>query len=98
MLLDFALFVFLLFWWGKRKFAWENTFLSFALYAAIRFFVEFFRLNTPDMMYGSLTLAQWASIVIFVVFMAAVLIKRARITDGKVLEPVRVEHESGAGY
>lgn len=96
MILDLALLGFLLFWWGKRKFAGENTLLSFGLYGAVRFFVEFFRYNSPDMMWGALSLAQWAGLAMFIVLLGIVLYKRSKVPKGKVLEPVRVENVNGS--
>lgn len=81
MVMVFALFAFLVYWWDRRRFAGENTLLVFALYSVVRFIVEFFRFNTPDMMKGGLSMAQWISIAGFVVFMGAVIIKRRMISE-----------------
>jgi phosphatidylglycerol:prolipoprotein diacylglycerol transferase len=78
MTLDFAIFAFLVYWWDRRKFAGENTLLSFALYSLARFVVETFRVNSPGLMLAGLSVAQWASVVIFAALMTAVAVGRAR--------------------
>ncbi len=83
-----GLFIFLEWWWSRRKFAGENTLLVFSLYSVIRFVVEFFRFNTPDMMHFGLSLAQWVSIAGFLVLLGYVLYSRSRIPDGIMIGDV----------
>lgn len=97
LVLDVALFFFLLYWWKKRKFAGENILLMFSLYSVIRFTVEFFRYNSPNLMHYGLSVAQWASIVIFVVFLSIVVVKRKRLPDDaepEIKHPQMKDHES----
>ncbi len=79
LILDLALFVFLVRRFDRRRFAGENTLLMFALYSAIRFTVEFFRFNPPSQIHGPLTTAQWASIGIISVTVPALFILRKKL-------------------
>lgn len=74
------LFAILLWWWRRKRFDGELTMAMFAGYGVIRFIVEFFRENTPDQyLWGtSLSLAQYFSLLLIVVFTAAILIKGKR--------------------
>jgi phosphatidylglycerol---prolipoprotein diacylglyceryl transferase len=67
LLLDLALFFFLVYWWDRRKYPGENSLIMAAVYSIIRLFVEFFRNNSPDQMLGTLSMAQWASVIAFLI-------------------------------
>jgi len=56
------------------------TVLTGFLYAPVRFFLEFWRLNTSDPRYVGLTFAQWASILFFVAagYTAYTIMKRGQ--------------------
>lgn len=60
--LDFGLYIFLVFWSSRKKADGELFLLYFIIYSGIRFIVEFFRESGPYI--GSLSLAQWISLVI----------------------------------
>jgi len=76
MILDFTLFAFLIYWWNRKKFDGELAMLMMAIYSIIRFFVESFRYNTPNQMILGLSLAQWVSLLIFIILMPTILILR----------------------
>lgn len=76
MIMDFAAFIFLAFWWKKRKFNGENSLMMGAIYSVIRFIVEFFRYNTPNQMIYGLSLAQWVSVGVFSLLVPLILILR----------------------
>lgn len=78
MILDFALFGFLVYWWNRRKFQGESVLMMLSIYSVIRFIVESFRYNTPSQMIHGLSLAQWFSIGFFIVGMALALFLRSR--------------------
>jgi phosphatidylglycerol---prolipoprotein diacylglyceryl transferase len=73
MILDLALFFFLVYWWDRRKYPGENSLIMAAAYSIIRLFVEFFRNNSPDQMIGTLSMAQWASILAFVILLVIIV-------------------------
>lgn len=62
-----ALVLFLAFRKGKRMPAGFLAALAGVLYAPVRFFLDYLRLNSTDPRYASLTFAQWASILALVV-------------------------------
>jgi phosphatidylglycerol:prolipoprotein diacylglycerol transferase len=86
MMLDLLLFGFLLWWWNRRKFAGENALLTFSIYSVIRFFVEFFRDNSASHPIAGLYLAQWASLIIFIVITTVWIILRRRAGDEELTE------------
>ncbi len=68
---------------GRRRFpAGFLAVLAGALYAPVRFFLEFLRLDTSDPRYGGLTFAQWCSLVAFgvAIYVAARLWRRGEPT------------------
>ncbi|MCD4783315.1 MAG: prolipoprotein diacylglyceryl transferase [Candidatus Eremiobacteraeota bacterium] len=77
-------FLFMLWWWKRKKFDGEMTMLMFASYGAIRFFVEFFRSNTPNQYPrgSTLSLAQYFSLALFSIFTTIVIVKR-KLIKGK---------------
>lgn len=64
--LDLGLFLFLSRRYNQKRFDGEVALFYFIFYAAIRFFIEFFRADNPS--WAMWTLNQWAS---FAVFLAA---------------------------
>jgi phosphatidylglycerol:prolipoprotein diacylglycerol transferase len=52
--------------------------LTGALYAPVRFFLDFLRLDDSDPRYGGLTFAQWVSIAVFVVSIVAAFVVSRR--------------------
>lgn len=81
-------FFILLYWWKRKKFDGEMTFALFGIYGIIRFIVEIFRFNTPEQYYSfsvpfssgasliSMSLAQYFSIVIFIICAVVIIYKR----------------------
>jgi phosphatidylglycerol---prolipoprotein diacylglyceryl transferase len=74
-------FFLLLWWWKRKKFDGEMTMAMFGIYGIIRFFVEIFRENTPDQYLGghALSLAQYLSILLSVVFALLIFFKRKSV-------------------
>jgi len=81
-------FLFMLWLWKRKKFDGEMAMLMFASYGAIRFFVEFFRENTMDQYPGgsTLSLAQYLSISLFIVFTVLIIVKRYLIKSKPIQE------------
>jgi len=79
-------FLFLLWWWKRKKFDGEMTMMMLALYGIIRFVVEIFRYNTPNqyLFGGSLSLAQYFSILLTIIFGTIIFIKRRKKQDKAV--------------
>ena len=78
-----AAFLFLIWWWKRKKFNGEMTMIMFILYGIIRFIVEFFRENTPDqyLMGIPLSLAQYLSLAFILIFGILVVVKRKKAED-----------------
>lgn len=77
LLLDLIV-VFLLVSWEKRKrFSGEIFLLMFSLYSIVRFIVEFFRFSPPRVL--GLSLAQYSSIIIFIVTLVWIYMGRKKV-------------------
>ena len=103
MILDFAAFGFLLYWWNKRKFDGENSLVMAAIYSVIRFVVESFRYNTPDQMIHGLSLAQWFSLAAFIILVPLIIYLRKHAKpmedvspedEKRVVPPVKISEET----
>jgi len=65
-IVDFVLFLFLLFYQKKRKFRGEITYLYLIFYCLARFFIEGIR--TDSLMLGNYRISQVLSAIVFVIF------------------------------
>lgn len=65
-IIDFGLFLFLLFRQKKRKFRGEITYIYLSFYSLARMFIEELRIDS--LMIGNYRISQILSVVIFVVF------------------------------
>lgn len=75
--LDFAIFVFLI-WYGKRKkLEGEVFFLYMILYGAGRFFIE--GLRTDSLMFGNFRISQMLALLFFLVFSAIFIYRRIKL-------------------
>jgi phosphatidylglycerol---prolipoprotein diacylglyceryl transferase len=76
-----ALGIFAVLWWlyPRRRFAGQISWTFGMLYTAWRFCNEFFRADSgPDYRYGPLTIFQYMSIPLFMIFLGAYLFSRHR--------------------
>lgn len=71
----------LVLWDKRKKFSGEIVLLMLSCYSLVRFFVEFFRLSPPRFM--GLSIAQYSSIIIFLITIIWVLVKRGSSPDRK---------------
>ncbi len=70
----FVIFIVLLLWQNRRRFAGEIALGYCVLYSSKRFIMEFFRGDNPKILYG-LTMSQYVSAVIFIAGLAVFLYK-----------------------
>jgi len=76
---NFMIFLFLLWFFPRRKFTGQVFILYLLIYPVYRFTVEFFRVNT--IMYGPLSIAQLYSLIIFTIAVILYLWQRRRCKE-----------------
>ncbi|MDQ7821789.1 MAG: prolipoprotein diacylglyceryl transferase [Candidatus Eremiobacteraeota bacterium] len=81
LVLDLAVVVFLLWWEKRKKFTGEIILMMFCSYSVVRFIVEIFRESPPRI--AGLSLAQYSSIILFVVTALIVYLLRKKAPDAK---------------
>jgi len=71
-------FVLIMALYKTKKFSGEAFLWVLAYYAAIRFFLETVRIDTPDLFFGVFSLSQGISLLVFPLVLGAIVIGRVR--------------------